>query len=44
MDSYQVEKEKTQAIQLPDEDAEIDPVPTEGSGDQARSAARILLS
>ncbi len=32
MDSYQVEKQKTQATQLPDENAEIDPAPTEGGG------------
>ena len=32
MDSYRVEKQAMQEIQLPDEDAEIDPVPTEGGG------------
>ena len=32
MDSYRVEKQAVQDIQLPDEDAEIDPVPTEGGG------------
>ena len=32
MDSYRVEKQAVQAIQLADEDAEIDPVPTEGGG------------
>ena len=32
MDSYRVEKQAVQAIQLADEDAEIGPVPTEGSG------------
>ena len=32
MDSYRVEKEAVQAIQLADEDAEIGPVPTEGGG------------
>ena len=32
MDSYRVEKQAVQAIQLPDEDAEIGPVPTEGGG------------
>jgi type I restriction enzyme, R subunit len=32
MDSYRVEKKKAMAIQLPDEEAEIDPVPAEGSG------------
>ena len=32
MDSYRAEKQAMQNIQLPDEDAEIDPVPTEGGG------------
>ncbi len=32
MDSYRVEKQAMQEIQLPDEDAEIGPVPTEGGG------------
>ena len=32
MDSYRVEKQAVQDIQLPDEDAEIGPVPTEGRG------------
>ncbi len=32
MDSYRVEKQAVQDIQLPDEDAEIEPVPTEGGG------------
>ncbi len=32
MDSYRVEKQAVQAIQLADEDAEIGPVPTEGGG------------
>ena len=32
MDSYRVEKQAMLDIQLPDEDAEIDPVPTEGGG------------
>ena len=32
MDSYRVEKQAMQRIYLPDEDAEIDPVPTDGSG------------
>ena len=32
MDSYRVEKRAVQDIQLPDEDAEIGPVPTEGGG------------
>ena len=32
MDSYRVEKQAVQDIQLPDEDAEIGPVPTQGGG------------
>ncbi len=32
MDSYRVEKQAVQDIQLADEDGEIDPVPTEGGG------------
>ena len=32
MDSYRLEKQAARDIQLPDEDAEIDPVPTEGGG------------
>jgi type I restriction enzyme, R subunit len=32
MDSYRVEKRSTQHIQLPDADAEIDPVPTDAMG------------
>ena len=32
MDSYRVEKQAAQEIQLPDEDAEIDPVSTESGG------------
>jgi type I restriction enzyme, R subunit len=32
MDSYRVEKQATQHIQLADSDAEIDPVPTDGTG------------
>ena len=32
MDSYRVEKQAVQDIQLPDEDAEVAPVPTEGGG------------
>jgi len=35
MDSYRVEKQAMQQILLPDEDAEIDPVPTAGSGHRA---------
>lgn len=32
MDSYRVEKQAVQRVQLTDQDAEIDPVPTEGGG------------
>ena len=32
MDSYRVEKQAARRIQLPDEDAEIEPAPTEGGG------------
>lgn len=32
MDSYRVEKQATMRIQLPDSDAEIEPVPTSGGG------------
>jgi type I restriction enzyme R subunit len=32
MDSYRVEKQAVQGIQLPDQDAEIGPVPTSGGG------------
>ena len=32
MDSYRVEKKAVQEIMLPDEDAEIGPVPTSGGG------------
>ena len=32
MDSYRVEKQAAMKIQLPDEDAEIEPVPTTGGG------------
>ena len=32
MDSYRVEKQAARKIQLPDEDAEIEPVPTAGGG------------
>ena len=35
MDSYRVEKRATQKILLPDEDAEIEPVPTSGGGHKA---------
>jgi type I restriction enzyme R subunit len=32
MDSYRVEKQAAQCVQLTDQDAEIDPVPTDGGG------------
>ncbi len=35
MDSYRVEKQAVQQIQLPDADAEIEPVPTSGGGGKA---------
>jgi len=35
MDSYRVEKKAAMKIQLPDEDAEIEPVPTAGGGRKA---------
>ena len=35
MDSYRVEKQAVQDIQLPDQDAKIDPVPTSGGGETA---------
>lgn len=35
MDSYRVEKRAAQKIQLPDADAEIEPVPTSGGGHKA---------
>jgi type I restriction enzyme R subunit len=37
MDSYRVEKLATMRIQLPDEDAEISPVPTTGGGRKAEA-------
>ena len=37
MDSYRVEKQAVQDIQLPDQDAEIDPVPTSGGGQKSES-------
>ena len=37
MESYRVEKQAAVKIQLPDEDAEIGPVPTEGGGRKARA-------
>mgnify|MGYP003662947103 CR=1 FL=1 len=35
MDSYRVEKQAAQKVQLADQDAEIDPVPTDGGGHKA---------
>ena len=35
MDSYRVEKRAMQKVMLPDEDAEIDPVPPGGAGHKA---------
>jgi type I restriction enzyme R subunit len=35
MDSYRVEKQAAQRVQLADQDAEIDPVPTDGGGHRA---------
>ncbi len=35
MDSYRTEKQAIQRIQLPDQDAEIDPIPTEAGGRKA---------
>jgi type I restriction enzyme R subunit len=35
MDSYRVEKQAVQRVQLTDQDAEIDPVPTNGGGHKA---------
>jgi type I restriction enzyme R subunit len=35
MDSYRVEKQAAQRLQLTDQDAEIDPVPTDGGGHKA---------
>jgi type I restriction enzyme R subunit len=35
MDSYRVEKQAAQRVQLADQDAEIDPVPTDGGGHKA---------
>ena len=37
MDSYRVEKQAVQEVQLLDEDAEIDPVPTSGGGQKAEA-------
>ena len=42
MDSYRVEKRAVQDIQLPDEDAEIGPVPTEGGGQKPEPEMDLL--
>ena len=44
MDSYRVEKQAVQYIQLPDQDAEIDPVPTSGGGQQPEAEMDRLSS
>ena len=42
MDSYRVEKHAMQRIMLPDEDAEIEPVPTSGGGHQPETQLERL--
>ena len=42
MDSYRVEKRAMQKILLPDEDAEIDPIPDNGSGGRAEPEIDLL--
>ena len=42
MDSYRVEKQAVQEIQLSDEDAEIGPVPTEGGGQKPEPEMDLL--
>ena len=42
MDSYRVEKRAMQKILLPDEDAEIDPIPDNGSGGRAEPEMDLL--
>ncbi len=37
MDSYRVEKQAVQSVQLPDADAEIEPTPTDGGGQKPES-------
>jgi len=44
MDSYRVEKQRTMAIQLPDADAAIEPVPTSGGGHKAEPELDRLSS
>ncbi len=43
MDSYRVEKKAAIKIQLPDQDAEIEPVPTDWRRTQARTGTRSAL-
>ena len=42
MDSYRVEKQAAVKFQLPDEDAEIEPVSTSGGGDVAEPELDVL--
>lgn len=42
MDSYRVEKQVAQRVQLADQDAEIDPVPTDGGGHKAEPELDLL--
>ena len=42
MDSYRVEKNAVQSIQLPEEDAEIDPVPTSAGGQKPEPEFDLL--
>jgi type I restriction enzyme R subunit len=44
MDSYRVEKKAAMKIQLPDENAEIEPVPTTGGGHRAEPELEHLSS
>ena len=44
MDSYRVEKQAARKIRLPDEDAEIDPVPTDGGGHRPEPQVELLSS
>ncbi len=44
MDSYRVEKQAARRIQLPDEDAEIEPVPASGGGRKAEPELDLLSS
>lgn len=44
MDSYRIEKKATMAIRLPDEDAEIEPVPGDGGGRRPEPEMELLSS